>query len=131
MSAPPFETRRRGEGTEGWARGTDPAHLDRLRRGEPEPSWEIDLHGFIAAEAREDLREALVEAHREGARCGLVVHGRGRHSAEGAVLREGLVEWLTAPPVGALVLAFTPARPADGGAGATYVLLRRRAARRS
>ena len=131
MATPPFETKRRGEGNEGWAQGTDRAHLERLRRGQPEPTWEIDLHGFVAADARADLREALIEAHQEGARCGLVVHGRGRHSAEGAVLREGLVEWLTAPPVGALVLAFTPARAVDGGDGATYVLLGRRAAGRS
>ena len=126
MTDPGFELRQRGEGAEGLARGTDPAHLKRLRRGEPEPVWEIDLHGLTAAEARQDLRAAVVEAHAEGARCGLVIHGRGRHSEHGAVLRVGLAEWLSAPPVGALVLCFTPALPADGGAGASYVLLRRR-----
>jgi DNA-nicking Smr family endonuclease len=104
----------------------DRAHLDRLRRGEPEPLWEIDLHGFTAAEARVDLREALLEAWQEGARCGLIIHGRGRGSDAGPVLREGLAEWITAPPVGERVMAFTPARPVDGGDGATYVLLRRK-----
>ena len=126
MTEPGFELRPRGEGVEGWAPGTDRAHLERLRKGEPEPVWEIDLHGLTAAEARRDLRRAVVEAHSEGARCGVVIHGRGRHSEQGAVLREGLAEWLSAPPVGALVLCFTPALPADGGAGASYVLLRRK-----
>lgn len=131
MSEPAFELHPRGDGTEGWAVGTDRAHVRRLRRGLPEPAWEIDLHGLTAAEAGRDVREALEEAWQEGARCGVVIHGRGRGSEAGAVLRGRLADWLTTPPVGAKVLAFTPALPADGGEGATYVLLRRRRAGRS
>jgi DNA-nicking Smr family endonuclease len=41
------------------------------------------------------------------------------------VLREGVTDWLTAPPLAARVMAFASARPEDGGSGATYVLLRR------
>ncbi len=125
MSTPAFELRKRGHAMEGRAADADRVHLERLRRGVPEPLWEIDLHGFSAADARVDLREALLEAWQEGVRCGLIIHGRGHGSEAGAVLREGLAEWITAPPVGAKVLAFTPARPKDGGDGATYVLLRR------
>ena len=120
-----FAVSQRGEGVEGLAKGVDRRHLERLRRGEPEPAFELDLHGLVAAEARRSLRAAVLEAHEEGARTLLVVHGRGRGSEAGPVLREGLATWLSAPPVGRLVMAFTPARPADGGAGASYVLLRR------
>ena len=125
-----FSIRARGEGVEGVAQGIDAKHVTRLRRGEPEADFEIDLHGLTAAEARQDLREAIEESFAEGARCLLVVHGRGRHSEDGAVLRRGIAEWITAPPIGRFVMAFTPALPADGGAGACYVLLRRRRAER-
>ena len=36
-----------------------------------------------------------------------------------------LPRWLAEPPLGAWVMAFASATPADGGTGATYVLLRR------
>ena len=58
-------------------------------------------------------------------RCVRVVHGRGLHSDGGAVLKGGVVEWLTTAPPLSLVLAFASAQPRDGGPGASYVLLRR------
>ena len=54
-----------------------------------------------------------------------MVHGRGLHSPEGPVLKEALPGWLAAAPIGARVLAFATAGPEAGGAGASYVLLRR------
>jgi DNA-nicking Smr family endonuclease len=41
------------------------------------------------------------------------------------VLKNRLVAWLARGQWARLVLAFTSARPYDGGAGALYVLLRR------
>ncbi len=131
MTDSAFETAPRSGGTEGWARGTDRALVARLRKGDPPPTWEIDLHGFTADEARADLRDAVREAYDEGERCGLVIHGQGHGSEGGPVLRAGVPAWLSAPPIGRLVLAFTPARPAEGGVGATVVLLRRRRADRN
>ena len=110
---------------EGLAPGIDRAHLDRLRRGRVEVDYEIDLHGLSARDAGAALRSALLEAVERGGRCVLVVHGRGRGSEAGPVLKEALVGWLEAPPVARWVMAFATARPDDGGAGATYVLLRR------
>jgi DNA-nicking Smr family endonuclease len=106
----------------------DRAHLLRLRRGEVEVERRLDLHGMTAAEARRAFGAALREAAAAGERCMLVVHGRGLRSEGGPVLKEGVVEWLTAPPLAPLVLAFASALPRDGGAGASYVLLRRRRA---
>jgi DNA-nicking Smr family endonuclease len=41
------------------------------------------------------------------------------------VLKGGVVDWLVEAPLASLVLAFATAQPRDGGAGASYVLLRR------
>ena len=120
-----FVVERLGERVEGLAAGIDRGHLLRLRRGEVPVDLRVDLHGSRAAEARRRLAAELGRAQAEGLRCVLVVHGRGLHSDGPAVLREGVTEWLTAAPLAARVMAFASAQPADGGSGATYVLLRR------
>jgi DNA-nicking Smr family endonuclease len=42
------------------------------------------------------------------------------------ILKRNLVDWLSRGPWARSVLAFTSARPCDGGAGALYILLRRK-----
>lgn len=125
MAEPDFVVERVGERTEGLAPGIDRKHLARLRRGDVEVDLRLDLHGLVAAEARRALRAELERASKAGLRCLLVIHGRGLHSEGFALLREGVMEWLTAPPLAGLVMAFASARPEHGGSGATYVLLRR------
>jgi DNA-nicking Smr family endonuclease len=125
-----FELAREGERVYGLARGVDAQHLRRLRRGEPEPERDLDLHGLAEREAREDVTFELRDAHAEGERCVRIVHGRGRHSPGGPVLKEALLDWLQAPPLADVVLAFASAPPALGGAGALLVLLRRQRDRR-
>jgi DNA-nicking Smr family endonuclease len=120
-----FEVTRSGERSEGLARGIDPAHLGRLRRGERPIERRVDLHGLTAAAARRELTAELRAAFTEGVRCVLVVHGRGLHSEAGPVLRDGLVDWLIAAPLASWVMAFATAQPRHGGPGASYVLLRR------
>lgn len=120
-----FAIERLGERSEGLAPGVDRKHLLRLRRGEQRIERRLDLHGLTSAEAKRTLGRELASAQADGVRCVLVIHGRGLHSEDGAVLRDGVVAWLTAAPNAARVLAFASARPADGGPGATYVLLRR------
>jgi DNA-nicking Smr family endonuclease len=115
-----------GERVEGLAPGIDRAWLRRLRAGEMRPEERVDLHGLHAREAQRTVRRTLVAAYDAGKRCVLVVHGRGTHSPEGPVLRAFLLRWLTESRTAPLVMAFASARPADGGAGATYVLLRRK-----
>jgi DNA-nicking Smr family endonuclease len=120
-----FEIRREGERVYGLARGVDPAHLRRLRRGELDVERELDLHGLDARSARHEVASELGEAHRAGERCVLVVHGRGAHSPGGPVLKEALLEGLQEPPLAGFVLAFASAPPDRGGAGALQILLRR------
>ncbi|MCP3983356.1 MAG: hypothetical protein GY723_03150 [bacterium] len=124
-----FDIERRGERLQGLAEGIDPAHRDRLARGEVPIDSELDLHGLSKRDAGPLVRAALEEAYQQGDRCLLVIHGRGHGSELGPVLREALPEWLTAPPAGRRVMAFATALPRDGGQGACYVLLRRRRSR--
>lgn len=123
-----FHVERVGGRVRGLAEGVDRRHLRRLERGEVPIDVEVDLHGLDRREARRDLRALLLECYAEGDRCVHVIHGRGLRSDLGPVLREALPGWLTAPPVGRLVMAFATAPPALGGEGATLILLRRRRA---
>ena len=109
----------------GVASGVQASQLRRLRAGRIRPERRLDLHGLGADAARRALHGELTAAFGEGVRCVLVVHGRGLHSREAGVLRDALPGWLADPALEDRVLAFAPARPADGGAGASYVLLRR------
>jgi DNA-nicking Smr family endonuclease len=121
-----FEIRRDGRRVEGFAPGVDAALLRRLRRGEPAIESRLDLHGCDRAAARRAVREHLQASAAAGRRAVLVIHGRGRGSPEAPVLKTLLPDWLTEPPLDRWVLAFTSAPPAEGGAGALRVLLRRR-----
>jgi DNA-nicking Smr family endonuclease len=110
----------------GVAAGIQSSQLRRLRGGKIAVERRVDLHGLRAAEARSELVAELCAALDRRERCVLVVHGKGLRSKETPVLRRSLPEWLADPRLEGRVLAFAPAQPADGGNGATYVLLRRR-----
>jgi DNA-nicking Smr family endonuclease len=119
------------EYVEGAIVGLDPRVLRRLRRGDFAWQAHVDLHGMIADQARETVLAFLRAAVRAGHRCVLVVHGRGLNSKDQTpVLKERMKSWLARGAAAHLVLAFTTARPCDGGAGALYVLLRRDRRRR-
>jgi DNA-nicking Smr family endonuclease len=109
----------------GVADGIQASQLRRLRGGSIRPEAEIDLHGQRADEARRTLTAELRAAAESKLRCVVVIHGKGLRSETGPVLRSSLPEWLADPALGDRVLAFAPARAADGGTGATYVLLRK------
>ena len=83
---------------------------------------EIDLHGLRRDEAHERVAGFLRDATRAGLRCVRVVHGKG-HGSPGRepVLKAKVKSWLVQHRD---VLAFTHARPADGGHGALIVLLK-------
>lgn len=119
------------EYVEGVVSGLDPRVARRLRRGDFAWQAHLDLHGLTAVEARAAVERFLAESLRAGHRCVLVVHGRGHNSKDRTpVLKTKLVAWLARSGVSRMVLAFTTARPHDGGAGAMYVLLRRDRRRR-
>lgn len=96
--------------------------LRRLRRGQVPVEGEIDLHGLSRHATHEALRVFLGMALERRLRCVRVIHGKGlRSGAGGPVLKHVVPEWLSRIEH---VSAFASARPADGGTGALYVLLR-------
>jgi DNA-nicking Smr family endonuclease len=86
----------------------------------------IDLHGLSAPDAERAVDDFLREAIRSGKRAVLVVHGRGLSSPRRPILKTKVRDWLTRGTWRKWVMAFASARLCDGGAGATYVLLRQR-----
>ncbi len=122
----PFDIQDSDEYIEGRVAGIDQAIVSRLRRGEFAVQGHIDLHGMTRDEAKRAVDDFLRRSRQAGKRCVLLVHGRGTHSKDQLpVLKEALKVWLSTNRFGRHVLAFATARPADGGAGAIYVLLRR------
>lgn len=97
-----------------------------LRAGRIPPDERLDMHGLRADDARAVLGDRVRAAAERGARCLLVIHGRGAHSGGAGVLPQLAADELMGGRAAAHVLAFCRAQPRDGGAGALYVLLRRR-----
>jgi len=104
------------------APGVNRAQLANLRAGKLHVEETLDLHGDTVERGVQRLREFL-QAASKIRRCVLVVHGKGLHSEHGAPLREAVLTQLLGPLSG-FVHALATAAPADGGEGATYILLR-------
>jgi DNA-nicking Smr family endonuclease len=105
------------------APGVSHAQITELRSGKVRAEATLDLHGQLVAPAIQQLRQFLVESRKLGRRCVLVVHGKGTHSEHGAPLREGVLHALIGELSG-FVHALASASPADGGDGATCIMLR-------
>ncbi len=111
---------------EGTGYRVPPAMADRLHRGDFAVQSHIDLHGLGVELAKEALDRFLRESIRTGRRQALIIHGRGLSSPGKPILKTRIREWLTTGPWRKWVIAYSSARMCDGGAGATYVLLRSR-----
>jgi DNA-nicking Smr family endonuclease len=112
---------------EGSVKGFSRKLMKKLKKGEFPVQDHIDLHGLTKQGAEARVKDFLLLSHKLGFRCVLIVHGRGLNSPDSfPVLKERLPIWLSRGPVKRIVLAFATARPYDGGAGAVYVLLRKR-----
>jgi DNA-nicking Smr family endonuclease len=97
----------------------------RLRRGLVPIDSRIDLHGLSVPEARAKVETFLATMRARNERCVLIIHGKGTHSPLGnGVLRGEVTAWLSQSAASQHVAAFATADDHDGGAGATYVLLR-------
>ncbi len=105
------------------APGVSSEVVSALRSGRFSISGVLDLHGLSCREAEAALEEFFREAVFRGDHCVLIVHGRGLSSPGRPVLKELVRDWLRRGPYRRYVLAYTSARPCDGGPGATYVLL--------
>jgi DNA-nicking Smr family endonuclease len=115
-------------------RATMPAPADRsgerrVRRGQVAIDGKLDLHGYTQDRAFAVLTHFLFAAHVRGAPAVLVVTGKGGRFSDGeaapGVLKRRLPDWLASPGLRPIVSGMAPAHRRHGGAGASYVFLRR------
>lgn len=108
--------------------------LDKLAaRGRLAIDASLDLHGHTQRTARSALQRFIAEGHARGARCLLVITGKGApeiargldRGAGSGVLRARLADWIGEEPVRKFVSRAAPAHQRHGGAGAFYVFLKR------
>ena len=103
--------------------GLQPNTLRKLRRGKFPVEAELDLHRMTSEQARHAVANFIADCKATGRRCVRIIHGKGLSSLENKPVLKGLVDlWLRRNDD---VLAFCSAKPADGGTGAVYVLIRK------
>ncbi|MDE0384209.1 MAG: Smr/MutS family protein [Defluviicoccus sp.] len=110
----------------GAATGVDARAVLRLRRGQTRPEARLDLHGHTLEQAHRALARFIERAAGDGRRCVLVITGKGSVGQPGGTIRGEFPRWLNQGRLRPHILAFAEAQPKDGGAGAFYVLLRKR-----
>ena len=121
-----FDVSNTPEYVEGTGYNVHPEFAKRLHRGDYSIQAHVDLHGLTAEDAKEVFETFIKRAITSGKRGVLIIHGRGLSSPSEPVLKKKVIEWLTRGPWRKWVVAYSSARFIDGGAGATYVLLRQR-----
>lgn len=122
-----FELSYSEEYMHGFIQDLDRKVLAKLKTGRFSVEAHLDMHGLNALQARDATADFLRTQYHLGRRCVLLIPGRGKNSPGGqALIREELPLWLTREPLRRIVLAFCTALPQHGGAGALYILLRKR-----
>lgn len=99
----------------------------RFKGGEMAVDGRIDLHGLSLDQAHGALTAFMRGAYARGARCVVVVTGKGKGDSVGKIRKE-MPHWLNQAPLRSMIVAVTEARPGQGGTGALYVLLKRKRA---
>lgn len=118
-------------------RSDAPAHLDgswerRITKGTLVPDFSLDLHGANLDAAYSRLMHGLGQALAMGARVVLVVTGKPRpvdamdRGERRGAIRAKISDWLAASQYASDIVAIRGAHRRHGGAGAIYVVLKRR-----
>jgi DNA-nicking Smr family endonuclease len=108
--------------------GLDKRAVRSLRRGTVAIDGRLDLHGLTQPVAHQRLGNFLARAQDNGFKMVLVITGKGlKLDGSVGVLREAVPRWLNEAPNRSRVLGFTHAAQNDGGTGALYVRLRKKA----
>lgn len=94
----------------------------KVRRGKLSLAASFDLHGHTQASAARALPAFLEHQQADGARCVLVITGKGREGQ--GVLRRNFLLWLESAAARRLVSGYAESHPKHGGSGAFYVFLR-------
>lgn len=100
----------------------------RLARGIVGPDSSLDLHGDTLDRAYARIDSGLERAIARGDRVVLLVTGKPRADARGGrgAIRAVVGDWLAASRHAGAIAAVRPAHPRHGGAGALYLVLRKR-----
>ena len=100
----------------------------RLSRGLVQLDATLDLHGHNLATAHALLDQRLARAIASGARLLLLITGKPRAGAGGrrGAIRAAVHDWLAASRHAVDIAAVRNAHPRHGGAGALYIILRRK-----
>lgn len=122
--------------------GLDRRSGEKLRKGQMPVEAKLDLHGMTQERAHASVARFIEAQHASGARCVLIVTGKGGRAADPfqpkavsgrftfsagrGVLKEALPHWLNEPRLRSHIIAVQPASRAHGGEGAVYVLLKRK-----
>ncbi|GGC24111.1 DNA mismatch repair protein MutS [Novosphingobium marinum] len=113
-------------------RGLDASWDRKLGRGLVEPDFTLDLHGASLDAAHGRLLHGLSQAKAMGARLVLLVTGRPRpgdaadRGHRRGAIRAKVVDWLAVSEHALDIAAIRKAHRRHGGAGALYIVLRRR-----
>lgn len=94
----------------------------RIRRGQNEIDARLDLHGHTQDTAHREVVDFIFKQASLGARCVLVITGKGRLGT--GVLRSRLFDWIGDPDLRPFIAGYATAHPRHGGSGAVYLFLR-------
>lgn len=94
----------------------------RIRRGQAAVDARIDLHGHTYDAARAEFARFILRQHATGARCVLVITGKGR--AGRGVLRSAFPDWINDKELRPIIAGYARAHLRHGGEGAFYVMLK-------
>lgn len=93
-----------------------------LRLGKYQIDTTVNLHSANIEVARDELLESVSASYARGVRCLLLRFGGNKPTKPASQLKSYLQQWLPLIPQ---VVAFHTALPAQGGIGASYVLLKK------
>ena len=101
----------------------------RFKREEYKVQATLDLHGDTEKAAFDFVCDFIKQSYDANKRCILIVTGKGwsdvPFSGKG-ILRKAVPEWLSNSEISPLILAFKNPSEKMGGAGALYILLRKK-----
>lgn len=101
----------------------------RFKREEFRVEATLDLHGITEKDAHRRVIDFVLSCYNNGFRCVLIITGKGINDepfSEKGVLRKSVPMWLSSDDIGSLILAYKNPSEALGGAGALYILLRKK-----
>ena len=124
---------------EAWLRINKVIDKDALPPGEPEqdyaaerrrlrlkkPDDSIDIHGLTREQAWDAMEQFFDNSYRRGREKVLIIHGKGNHSPDKAVLKHCVRDFIEKCAV-----AGESGQDDIGGSGATWVLLKHKAGKR-